>query len=172
MSISIGRNRVFNQVDNPLLIHTSFSNTLLLNSDTSNVIIVMDNYELGQRKSSNGSVSLSFDLNHKNEKLSSFTPTLASFLIDSLFTSNVTIEKSLIIQQNISSSVLNTCNLELTTLIGDPVTISSNNQLLLNIRDDNTLYYAGKIGVGVYEPNYQFEVSDSLYVIRILKQIH
>ena len=164
MSISIGRNRVFNQVDNPLLIHTSFSNTLLLNSDTSNVIIVMDNYELGQRKSSNGSVSLSFDLNHKNEKLSSFTPTLASFLIDALFTSNVTIEKSLIIQQNISSSVLNTCNLELTTLIGDPVTISSNNQLLLNIRDDNTLYYAGKIGVGVYEPNYQFEVSDSLYV--------
>lgn len=161
MSISIGRNRVYNQVDQPLQIYTQSSNAIVLQSDNSNVYIQFDTYRLGQTHTIN---SNTFQLQYKNQVLSEYSPTEVLFNQQAIFNSGVRISNSFNIQNNVvETSLLRASNIEIHSYSGNPFMITSNQTLQLKLNHEH-LYYRGNVGLGIESPSYQLEISEDLYV--------
>lgn len=161
MSISIGRNRIYNQVDQPLQIYTRSSNAIVLQSDSSNVYIYFDQFKLGQQHINS---SNTFQLQYGNQVLSEYSSSHVFFNQPAIFNSGVQITNAFNIQSNlVETSLLRASNIEIQTYQGNPLSITSNQALTLEI-NHKRLYYNGNIGMGVLNPSFQLEMSQDLYV--------
>jgi hypothetical protein len=158
MSISIGRTRVYDEANSPLIIYTDNSNVLQLKCDYIDAFIDFADYYIGQQVREG---IVNYTVFHSNVLLLNYNSNQMTNYIPSIFTQNVSVLQNLTVSSNIYVDKLFTSNISVEQLTGN-LRISSNQQVIYEMGENGTFYVAGNIGVGVTNPSYQLEVRDTI----------
>lgn len=160
MSISIGKTPRYQVSDIALTVYTNASNQLKLTSDQQRNNILFRDFKIGQ----DNNVPTSFQIDQSNVLLTEWNLNRLTFLQNTLYQSNVIISKDLTIQSNIASLQLSSSNLQLqsTTI---PLRIYDASQaLFLDLNASGNMKHMGNIGIGITNPQYALDVSNSAYI--------
>jgi len=158
MSISIGRTRVYDEANSPLIIYTDNSNVLQLKCDYIDAFIDFADYFVGQQVNEG---IVNYKVFHSNVVLLNYNSNLMTNYIPATFTENVSMQQNLTVSSNIYADKLFTSNISVEQLTGN-LRISSNQQVIYEMGENGTFYVAGNIGVGITNPAYQLEVRDTI----------
>jgi hypothetical protein len=168
MSIAIGQTSS-SQRNSPFIINTTNSNALLVLSTNSNSLINFPNYNVGQKVIDDVTT---YVVHYGTTNLVEYTSNILKHNISTNFIENVSFQKdvritsNLLVEGSIQSTgyvqleTINTSNINIDEL--NTFTMSKDGEILYDFGNDGIFYVTSNIGIGVTNPLYQLDVSDTI----------